>query len=211
MNFTTLSEVETEGLTSYDDKDFLIKTGYGGSFGNTYVYYFKNKLKAHPEIAFIEKYDVTVINKNKVHIRVYENEILGAVKVMSNYFYFNREGVVIATSPSLKQNVPVVKGLEFTEVVVHKPLKTQKNTLFDGLMDISKLLKKYELEVSEIIYDDTNNVSLISGNLTIILGNKTGYDKQLSAVSAIYENASATGGTIDLRNYSETNTTIILK
>ncbi len=211
MNFTTMSEVETEGLTAYERKEFLKKTGYNDSFGNTYIYYFKNKFKDHPEIAFIEKYEVTIVNKNKVMITVYENDILGAVKVMSNYFYFNREGVIIATSVDRKKDVPLVKGLEFTEVVVHEPLKTQKNTIFESIMEISNLLTKYSIQVSEIIYDDNNNISLVSGNLIIIMGTKATYERQLGAIAEIYERAALTGGTIDLRNYSETNTTIILK
>ena len=70
---------------------------------------------------------------------------------------------------------------------------------------------KYDLEVTEIIYEDSGDISLVSGNLKVILGTKATYEKQLSAVKEIYEIASETGGTIDLRNYSETNTTIILK
>ncbi len=211
LNFTTMSEVETEGLFAYEEKEFLKKTGYGNALGNTYIYYLKNRIKEHPEIPFIEKYDVTLVNRNKVKITVYENEILGAVKVMSNYFYFNREGVIIATGTDLKKDIPLVKGLEFTEVIVHQPLKTQKNTIFESIMEISNVLKKYNISASEIINDDYNNISLVSGNLLIILGIKASYDKQLRAISEIYEKASATGGTIDMRNYSETNTTIILK
>lgn len=211
LNFTTMSEVEIEGLTAYDKKDFLAKTGYKDSLGNTYIYYLRSKLKEHPDIAFIEKYDVSVENKNKIHISVYENEILGAVKVMSNYFYFNREGVIIATKTELIKGIPLIKGLEFTEVVVGQPLKTQKNTIFESIMDISKVLSKYSLEVSDILYDDSSNISLICGNLTVILGTKVSVDRQLKAVSEIYEKAVLTGGTIDMRNFSDTNTTIILK
>ncbi len=208
---TKLKNITVEGVTRYTPEEFCDILGCDGIYGNTLVFWLKNKLRKRNDIPFVEKYTVTMIDRNTVAVRVYENEIMGCVNVMGSYFCFDRNGFITESVAERPEGVPCVTGLEYSEVVVFRQLNIQKQSLFEVIMEITKLLRKYDIPMNEINFGAGNEVTLYGNNLKVLLGKSKEYDSKIAALGAVYNDASEIGGIIDLRNYSEDNTTIVIK
>ncbi|MCR5584746.1 MAG: hypothetical protein K6F63_04845 [Lachnospiraceae bacterium] len=208
---TGLYNVSIRGLTRYDPSEFYDMLGHEGIFSNTLAFWIKNKIDKKEDIPFVDTYTVTLIDKNTVAIRVYENDVVGCIEVMGSYFCFDKDGFITESTATRPDGVPAVTGLEFDEAVVFKQLNIQKQSLFEVVLSVTKLLKKYGIPIEEINFNSFNEVTLYMGDLEILLGKKKEYDTALSALDGVYEKAAEIGGTLDLRNYSEENTDIVLK
>lgn len=211
IKFTNLKNIRVVGLTRYDTESFLKILGDDGLNNNTLFFFLKNTFKKNDDIPFVDNYKVTLINGNSVRIDVYESDIVACVSVMESYFFFDKNGNVVASAAERPENVPCVTGFEFDEIRIFEKLKIQKNSLFETVSDIVKLLNKYGLKINEINFDEFYSVTLYSDNLTILIGKREEYDTVISGLYSVFEKASEIGGTLDMRYYSDENSTVILK
>lgn len=208
---TGLYNVSVEGVTRYDPREFYDMLGHDGIYSNTLAFWLKNNVKKKKDIPFVDTYSVTLIDKNTVKIRVYENDVVGCIEVMGSFFCFDKSGLITESTSERPNGIPAITGLEFDEAMIFSRLNIQKQSLFDVILDITKLLKKYDISVDEINFNSFNEVTLYGDDLVILLGKKKEYDTVLSALKGVYKKASEIGGTLDMRNYSEENTDIVLK
>ena len=65
---------------------------------NTLYFYWRVKNNKIEEIPFIDTIEVNVISRNKVSIKVYEKDIIGYIKHLGYYLYFDKEGIVVESS-----------------------------------------------------------------------------------------------------------------
>ena len=70
-------------------------------------------LNPDEQIPFIEKVDAELIDRNSIKLTVYEKRIIGCVQVMGQFFYFDRDGLVVESSLRQVEGVPLITGLEF--------------------------------------------------------------------------------------------------
>lgn len=208
---TMAENVTISGLTQYSEEEFLERAGMDGVFKNTYLFRLREANKAHDSIPYIDVYYVEIKDKNTVSFQVYETGPIGCVKVMGNFFAFDKDGIVLGSSSVQPENIPIVTGLEFDEIIVFNKLKVPKKNVFDVVLEIIQMLRKYDISVSKIEFGDTQEVTLYSENLEILLGARDKYDSQITALSGVIEEASKIGGVIDLRNYNDEKREIILK
>lgn len=208
---TEANNVTVTGLTKYSDEEFLQKAGFKGFNKNTYLYMLKDKNGAKASIPYIDTYYVEMKDKNTLLFTVYETGVIGCVKIMGDYFSFDKDGRVIRSSKERPEGVPLVKGLEFDEIIMFQKLKVPRQNVFDVVLEIIRMVQKYNLDVGEIEFGNGLEVTLYTDNLKILLGIKDKYDASISALSSVYEEAAKRGGTIDLRNYSEDNPDIVLR
>ncbi|MBP5248733.1 MAG: cell division protein FtsQ/DivIB [Lachnospiraceae bacterium] len=208
---TQAENIEITGLSIYEKQEFLEKAGITGIFSNTYLYYLKYRYKGTENIPYIDTYSVKIKDHNSLSIRVYENDVIGSVKVMENYFLFDKDGVVLKSSSKMPDNVPLVTGLEFDEIMMFEKLDIQKQSLFNTILEIIRLLGKFEINVRQIDFDMSYEVTLSTENLTILLGRRDKFDDCIAALAGVFPDASKVGGTLDMRNYSEDNKDIILR
>ncbi len=208
---TGLYRVTVEGVTRYTPEEFYDMLGHSGIYSNTLAFFAKNSVKKKKDIPFVDDYTVTLVDKNTVFIRVYENEITGCIEIMGSYFCFDKDGFITESLSVRPEGVPKVTGLDFDEAVIFKQLNIPKHATFEVVLEITKLLKKYEIPMEEINFGNYGEVILYGKNLTVMLGKNKGYDAKLSALKGVFEKASEIGGVLDLRNYSEDKTDLVLK
>ena len=208
---TGLKNVTVEGVTRYTPGEFYDLLGHEGIYSNTLAFWLKNNFRKKKDIPFVEDYRVTLRDRNSVAIRVYENQVMGCIRIMGSYFCFDKDGFITESTSEQPLGVPCVTGLEFDEAVVFKQLNIQKQALFEVVMEVTKLLRKYDIPITEINFNSKNEVTLYGDNLTVALGKKKEYDTRIAVLKNVYEKASEIGGTLDLRNYSEDNTDLVLK
>ncbi len=208
---TELKNVSIEGLTRYEAQEFYDMLGHEGIYSNTLAFWTKNKINKKKDIPFIEKYYVTLIDKNTVEISVFENEVVGCIEVMGSYFCFDKDGFITESTSERPAGVPSVTGLDYYDAVIFKQLKIRKQSLFEVVLNITKLLKKYGIPIKEISFNSFNEVTLYGENLEVLLGKRKEYDTPIAALKGVYEKANEIGGIVDMRNYNENNTNIVLK
>ncbi len=208
---TGLKNVVVEGVTRYTPQQFYDTLGHEGVLSNTLLFYLKNTLRKKKDIPFVDDYNVTLIDRNSIHIRVYENEVTGCIEIMGSYLCFDKDGFITETLSERPKEVPCVTGLDFDEAVVFKQLNIKKQSIFEDVLQITMMLRKYKVPVYEINFSDAGEVTLYGEHFEADLGRKKDYDIKIAALGGVYEKASEIGGVLDMRNYSEEKTDIILK
>ena len=75
-------------------------------------------------------------------------------------------------------------------------------SLFSTIMNLSQLISHYSIDV-ERIHVEEDNVLLYSGGIKVILGKKSMYDDEMSALSSVLDTAEKKKmkGTIDMQNF----------
>lgn len=209
-NLFRLRHVTYEGLTRYTEEEFTKKLQ--GSFIQTCTPFFcMESLYRGKEIPFIEAYEIKYEGRNSAKVIVYEKRVVGCIPLMGRYLYFDKDGIVVESSEKRVREIPIVEGLEFTEIALYKKMKIQKQSLFTTILALTGLLEANELTIDKITFASDYQVTLTYGNLQIQLGKRDSYDEQINALKGILEAAEGKYGTLDMRSYSKENREVILK
>jgi len=131
--------------------------------------------------------------------------------VMGRYMFFDKDGIVVETSDSRLEGIPVITGLKFDEIVLYKKLTVQKQSLFDTILELTRLTEQKGIVTNEISFDSNYEVTLYLEEITVLLGKRTSYDEQINALSGILESLQGRTGVIDMQNYTKENGEVILK
>lgn len=209
-NSFRLKDVTVEGLSRYTKEDFLKNLESDVLYGMTPFYCMQDSL-TQKNIPFVEKYEIEYVDSHTARIMVHEKRVTGCVIVMGRYMFFDKDGIVVETADSLLEGVPVITGLKFDEIVLYKQLNIQKQSLFDIILELTRLVEQKKIVVNEISFDNNYEVTLYLDNVTVLLGKRTSYDEQINALSGILESLQGRTGVIDMQNYSKENGEVILK
>ena len=209
-NLYRLRNITFDGLTRYTEEEFLGKLDDG--FLNELTPFFcLSDTWARKEIPFIEKYEIDYVDRQSVRIRVHEKRVTGCVIIMGRYMFFDKDGIVVESSDSLVEGIPVITGLKFDEIVLYQKLQVQKESLFDTILELARLIEQNTVAVQEISFDSNYEVTLYLKDITVLLGKRTSYDETIHALTGILESISGRTGTLDMRNYTRENGEVILK
>ena len=74
---------------------------------NSIYLYFKDRFRPHRQIPFVEDYKLVFHGPTRLEVIVYEKDIVGYVSNMSSYMYFDRDGIVVESSSSKLEGVPL--------------------------------------------------------------------------------------------------------
>lgn len=211
VNVYRLEEITVEGLTYYTKEEFVSKVAGQAAKQNTLLFRLQNLRDGELVIPYIETYDITMEDNNTIHIQVYEKILVGCVKVMGQYLYFDKDGLVTESSAEQLPGVPLIKGLEFDRIVLHEKLNVQKDELYDIILNLTKGLREYELPAGTIIFNSRGEAELEVGNLTVELGKRDVYDLPLQKLADIYPTVADRNLIIDLSRYDGGAEDIIAK
>lgn len=160
---------------------------------------------------FIEKIDAALLDKNSIELTVYEKRIIGCVQMMGQFFYFDRDGLVVESSDRRLPGIPLVDGLEFENIVLHKTLTVQKASLFQVILNLARLIELYEIDADKIAFLYDNSVVLHCGQTKVCLGRHESYDAPLSALNDMLAQLSDKNMVLYMENFSETNKDVTAK
>jgi cell division protein FtsQ len=124
FHIKSASVVGNSRYTQEQIKEIIMKTKPDS---NSIYLYLKYKYFVKPKIPFVEKVDVDMVNRHSVRITVYEKKLAGCVEFMGEYLYFDKDGIVVESSSKMLEDVPLIKGLKFSEIVLNEKLKIQKD------------------------------------------------------------------------------------
>lgn len=204
-------KITVEGLSYYTETEFLEKISSENARKNTLLFRYEQFRKGEARVPYIEHYDIKTEGKNVIHIQVYEKILVGCVKVMGQYLYFDKDGYVTESSAERLQNVPLVKGLEFDRIVLYEKLKIQKDELYDVILNITKLVRECNVPAQCIIFNGKGEVELEVLENSVSLGRRKAYDLQIQKLEDILPAVSGRKLHIDLSGYEGGSEDIIAK
>lgn len=209
-NLYRLKNITIDGLSRYTEAEFIDKLESG--FLTTITPFFcLSDSFAQQEIPFVERYEIDYVDRQSARILVHEKRVTGCVIIMGRYMFFDKDGIVVETSTAPVNGIPVITGLEFDEIVLYQKLNVQKQSLFDTILQITRLIEQNNITINEISFNSNYEVTLYLENLTVLLGKRTSYDESINALSGILASIQGKTGTLDMRNYSRENGDVILK
>lgn len=219
FHLKTVTVVGSERYTPEQIKEQLIKTK---TDTNALLLYLKYQYFTEFKLPFIEKIDLDLKDNNTIKVQVYEKRVTGCVEFMSDYLYFDKDGIIVESSRERLKDIPLIKGLKFNRIILHEKLEVQKDELFQVILNITQQIEKYELDISTIRFNKAYEVSVESGKVSALLGKRKTYDEVLSELKNVL--ASAEGELtgilqtmeeaeleIDMRNFKKGTDSIIAK
>ncbi len=207
----SLKTVIVEGSSHYTNEELQDKVITKRTDRNTLLLYLRYKYGKADSIPFVEDINIEMVNKNTVKIHVYEKVITGCIEFMGGYMYFDKDGIVVESSNEKLPEVPFITGLKFNRIILYEKLEVQKKSLFNVILNLTQLIRKFELSIDKIQFDSGLEVILYSGNNKILLGKRETYDEQLAELKDILPKAEGKKLLFDMKEYKEGQEEIIAK
>ena len=182
-----------------------------GSLQNTLLVYLRYKYQEHPEIPFIDDFEVTMDSWQSLKIRVYEKNMVGYVRYLGQDVYFDKDGIVVESSTQELEGIPQISGVTFDSLAIHQPLSVEDPTIFDTILSITKLLTKYDLDPDEIRFGAGGELFLQLGDVKVALGNGENLDEKISRLKQLEGDLKDKSGTLHMENYTDETTHISLE
>lgn len=203
LNFN-IKNVEVAGTRRYTEDQIKSLVFQTKPDHNSLYLYLKYRFFTQPGLPFIEKLDVKMKDNHSVTIRVYEKMVAGCVEFMGEYLYFDKDGIIVESTSKQLEEIPLIKGLHFKEIILNEKLKVQKDELFDTILNLTQLIEKYGLKVQTISFASNYEITLSCEDVKVLLGNRDTYDEPLSDLKNILKEVEGTGlKKLDMRNYQK--------
>lgn len=206
-----IKEVEVVGANRYTAeqvKEIVFKT----KPDNYSLYlYLKYRFLEQPKLPFVEKIDIDMVNSHSVKIYVYEKMVAGCVEFMGEYLYFDKDGIVVESTSKKIGNVPVIKGLQYKQIVLNEKLNVEKDEIFDVIINLMQLIHKYELKVDSISFNNNFEVTFNCGDVTVLLGKQSTYDESVAELKNILKEAHGMKITLNMTEYQYGVDSVIAK
>lgn len=141
-----------------------------------------------------------------VRVTVEEKQIVGYMKNKKEYIYFDKEGFILKKSNEKMEDAVLVEGIQADSLELYESLKNGKSAVFEEILETTKELKKYDLDIKKIVCKD-NRIYIYTKKVCISLGNTVSSEK-IAQIPPIMEKLGKKKGTLHLENYSEDRQTI---
>lgn len=196
------------GSSHYTDEEMTEKI-FGNNKPNVVLYkLFGNKSKTIP---FIQKYEVDIQWPRKMYITVYEKPVIGYIRYMGCNMFFDKDGIVVESSTESYDKVPEIIGLKFNSIVLGSKLDVGDDDIFRQILDLTQSFDKYELDVSKVYFDSSDNVILYVDEVKVYLGKSDDYTDKLFELKQMAPKFTGLKGTLYMQDYTKDSRTVIFK
>lgn len=182
--------ITTKTVTGIDDvskEEIISKAGLEGGEINLFAF---NGIKAKKElmkIPYIKDVKITRKLPNTIIISVTQRQIRGYVPYLKNYLYIDDDGVVLDVKDSYTKPCPVVVGLDFNTFSLGDPLVVKNTKSFNTIVELSKLMTKYNLleDVIRVDVSDPEDIHLFINNVDVFFGDLTDSNRKIGYLNEI--------------------------
>ena len=196
------------GNSHYSNEEMTNRI-FGNDTPNTVLYtLFGNKKKTIP---FIQKYDVEIQWPRGMYITVYEKAVIGYIRYMGCNMYFDKDGIVVESSTETFEKVPEIIGLKFNSIVLDSKLEVGDDEVFRHILDLTQSFDKYNLDVSKVYFDSSDNVILYIDEVKVYLGKSDDYTDKLFELKQMASKFAGLKGTLYMQDYTKDSNAIIFK
>ena len=202
-----VDKVEVTGNSYYTEAE-IEKLVMGENSNSLYLVFLYDYLDGK-DIPFVDSVEVSMVSPSHVKIRVYEKTLIGYVEYMGSNLYFDKDGTVVESSTEVLEGVPCIKGLKFDTLTLYQPLNVANSQVFEILLSMTQMMKKYELNPDAItLKNDSTEVVLTFGNVRINLGTGQNMDEKASRIKTLLPDLEDKSGTLHMEEYTNESTNI---
>ena len=202
-----ISDINVIGNVNYTEEEAIAMVFDDVYDRNPIVCFIENRFFEHKELPFIEDYDIRFHSPFSCDLILYEKSIVGALRYMSSYMYFDRDGIVVENSTELIEGVPEITGLKFGHIVLNRRLPIEDEGIFSEIMNITQQLSVNGIRCDTIDFDPMGEARLIldGGDIEVELGKDEEIDAKILLLSDILPSIRERGlrGALDLSDYSD--------
>ena len=166
----------------------------------------KFKLGYYELPSYLEDVSVGFKSPWELRVKVQEKQIVGCILSENSYVYFSDDGTVLQKGSEIIEGIPVVEGLEVSNIVLYEKLKIKDEKVFSYVVSISEEVKKNELAPDRLVWEE-DSMNLYFDGICVRLG-KLNFDEKLIQVPPILEEVEGKKGTFHLEHYNEMSTWI---
>lgn len=212
LNVFTITKIEIEGNHLYDEiiiKDAVLNDEYSW---NTLYVFLKYVVMDTQQIPFIDTMEVRMKDPNTLQIKVYEKGLLGYLYIptINQNAYFDKDGFVTETSERLIPNVPLIDGLNCTEVVLYEKLPIE-NTQLRQILTLTQGLKRKDVQPERIIYGGIHEPVLRYGDVSVYLGSLEYLTQKIERLEKILPSLEELSGVLHLEEWTEDTNNIVFE
>ena len=109
----------------------------------------------------------------QINVNIIERTQTGYVRFATdNYLRIDRDGIVMSTTDTIAEHVPVIVGLNFISFTLGEPIHDMNQQVFDIIAEFANIFFAYDIDPFFVTIDptDLNNIRLIYGNIIVNLG-----------------------------------------
>lgn len=198
-----IREVEVTGNSFYSSQEIQDRVITDRYTSNSLYLYLKYHYLEPEEVPFVDKIEVTLLGPGKVRLRVYEKSVVGYVSYMGANLYFDKDGVVVESSSEVKEGIPCIDGLQFQSLTLYQKLAVADESVFERILNITQLVKKYELAPDRIEFGQNQELTLHFGQVRVALGNSGFLEEKVGRLHDLYGDLEGKSGVFHMENYTE--------
>lgn len=196
-----VTNVYVEGNEHYTSEEIrrMVETGRYGD--NSLYLSLKYRNKHITDIPFIEMMDVDVVDRNTIHITVYEKTLAGYVEYLDNYMYFDKDGVIVECASVQTVGIPLVTGLSFDHMVMYEQLPVENEEIFQTILNVTQMLNKYDIAADKLHFNEKYEMMLYFGGVRVDLGSIDLLEEKIQRLAAILPLIEDRSGVVHMENY----------
>lgn len=143
------------------------------------------------------------INRNTIAVSVKEKHPVGCIPYLDSYIYFDRNGIFIEGSRIRDESVPYFDGIQVDHVVMNEKLPIKGTTILNTAVALSTIFQKNEMVPDHIQFDDNYQISLLYGDITVMLGKDSFLEDKMARVISILPKIQGKKGTLHAENITD--------
>ena len=199
--------VEVIGNDHYTEDELKEKILKGSMTSNAILaplFYSKN---AAEELPYIESFNVRRSGRNKLIISVKEKSVVGCIPYLDSYVYFDSNGYFVEGSKTRDTKVAFFDGIQPKKVVMEEKLPI-KETVLNTAVALSTIFAKNDMVPDHIMFDDSYEISLLYGDITVQLGKDEYLEDKMTRAIAILPQLEGQKGILHMENISRNSKTV---
>ncbi len=151
--------------------------------------------------AFSETYanaaETAAVSADQTSAEVYEPVLY--VEYNGMYVSLDKEGNVCADSTTRPTDVPVLTGIEFTELVYGKKAVTETPAALEYAIEAEQLFTRYSINVTSMNVENSQLTVKVK-NLTIKMGKNYNTERKINDLADFIEQIIDQSGTLSMQN-----------
>ena len=205
FSYYKVDTVEVRGTSHYTDEEVKNMVLRGPMASNSVLAPLLYSTTNTEDIAYVDAFKVTQLNRNTICISVKEKKTVGCIRYLDSYIYFDRNGIFVEGSQN--RDVPYFDGIQVNSIVMDEKLDIKGDTVLNTAVALSTIFQKNDMIPDHIQFDSSYSISLIYGDITVQLGKDADLEEKMNRVIAILPKIQGKKGILHMESVAtESNT-----
>lgn len=207
FSYYKVDTVEVRGTSHYTDEEVKNMVLRGPMASNSVLAPLLYSTTNTEDIAYVDAFKVTQLNRNTICISVKEKKTVGCIRYLDSYIYFDRNGIFVEGSQNRDETVPYFDGIQVNSIVMDEKLDIKGDTVLNTAVALSTIFQKNDMIPDHIQFDSSYSISLIYGDITVRLGKDADLEEKMNRVIAILPKIQGKKGILHMESVAtESNT-----